>query len=747
MISMESCYRALRYNVPAPPHWGEIETCMEEFLRENPESTGLERRSALYGFLAEHAKPTLFADNAFFFETQLRRAESWGVPGGDAPGSYLHNRRPEPTAAELEARKALYDFALYNQERETLFWCCYGGNGFDSDHHSPGYGRLLPRGLNAFRAEIAERLKQRECAEWRAMLAGIDAMLRIAARFATAIGAALSTAAPEDRFRLERMLQAARRVPAEAPQTFYEGLQFLLFVREVMASLECIGLSVLGRPDLLLIDLYNHDLQTGRLTEEEARTLIGDWMAPHDIKCFVRERDWPETSTCVELGGCDAEGNAIYNDLTRLFIDVHVEKNFFNPKLNCRYSAASPAAYLEQASRHVLAGHNHFAFLNDDVLIPALMRHGKSLEDARNYVNGGCQETIAEGTEHSAGAFFYLGLPEVFHCFLTRGKTLTDGGRAKLACFMPDYAPDAATFEDLYNATLRMFGTLMQRATALSGVLGANFHAYHPCPLFSVSLAGCVENGKDYTAGGARYNPSGMSLLGLADLVNSLYALKQSVYVEKFITLSSLRDALACNFEGLESLRQRLEAMPRYGWNLPEVDALAGRLAADLTALTRALPNERGGYFQPGFFVYWMFKHFGDATHATPDGRRSKMILSQGIAPSRVRAPQSLTEVFGSLQSIDFRDVPGNAVLDVALPLGGGITPEMLTEVLRCAGSSGIPTLQPDCVDAALLKAAHEAPGEEYAHIAVRISGLSAVFIRLRPEVRKEIIERAGIAP
>jgi pyruvate-formate lyase len=274
---------------------------------------------------------------------------------------------------------------------------------------------------------------------------------------------------------------------------------------------------------------------------------------------------------------------------------------------------------------------------------------------------------------------------------------------------------------------------------------GVKFPQINPCPLFSTTLEGCIEQGEDYKSGGAKYNPSGVTLVGLADVINSLIAVKQAVFEEEKITLEQLQRIVAGDWSGYEYLRQQVMAYPRFGHGIAEVDALASRFAAEIAEYVRTVPNERGEHFQPSFFVYWSFKTFGNKTGATPDGRRDGDMFSQGIAPHREHAPKNLTDVINSLRVIDFTDYPGNAVLDIQLPAGGKIPAEMLVSFCRVAAEAGIPTLQLNCVDASTMRRAQEHP-EEYPNLLVRISGLSAIFVQLNKEVQDELISRASYA-
>jgi formate C-acetyltransferase len=551
-------------------------------------------------------------------------------------------------------------------------------------------------------------------------------------------------------------------------------LAALWFLREVSATLEGVGISVIGHPDRQLIDLYRADIAAGRLTETEARDLLARWLLPTDIRFRVREGEWPETSTCMELGGCDEQGVPVFNELTRLILQMHHELGLLNPKPNCRFSSDSPQAYLEQIADQILDGHNVFALQNDDVLIPALVRHGKSVQDARLYVNGGCQETICEGTEHSAGAYYYFNLPRVLDLcllgepsgvgaahrnatFVTSISSAIDDAPDFGAPFIPtpiDNAPDfgapfivptiddAPDFGVFYRCTLDALKETMSAGARWRRLGAARWDEVNPCPLYSATLAGCIETGKDYTAGGARYNPSGIAPVGFATLVDSLYAIKAGVYEQRWVTLPQLREALQKNWAGWQRLRARMMALPKFGHGHDEVDALAARLSADMAAHVRTLENERGGRFQPSLFVYYVFVRMGKEVRATPDGRRSGDVLSQGAGPGQLNPPASLTDVIHSVSRVDYVDHPGNAVIDVQLPYGGQVSPHTLTALIRTFARLGGPTIQFNCVSGDQLRDAQRHP-ERHRDLQVRICGLSAYFCTLDRAVQDEIIARA----
>jgi formate C-acetyltransferase len=549
---------------------------------------------------------------------------------------------------------------------------------------------------------------------------------------------------PEARRFLGMIAETAPRVPAHPPRSFYEGLAALWFLREVSATLEAVGISSIGHPDKQLIALYRLDLEAGRLDEQEARDLLARWLLPYDIRFNVRENSWPETSTCMQLGGCDEDGTPVFNELTRMILDLHQELDLLNPKPNCRFSSASPREYLDLISRQVLKGHNVFAVFNDDVLIPALVRHGKRECDARRYVNGGCQETIVEGAEHSAGAYYFFNLPRILDICIAgdpRGA-LADACPAGAAAALPEPVEDAPDFETFYARILSALTTALTAGARWRKTAASRWHEINPCPFYSAGLDGCIENARDYTAGSARYNDSTISLVGLATMVDSLHAVRVAVFEESWCTLPELRLALAANWDGAGVLRARAIALPKFGHGDAAVDSLATRVSADLAACVRSLENERGSSFQPNLFVYYDFMAMGLATRATPDGRRDGDVLSQGAGPGRIHPPRSLASIGESISRVDFLDHPGNAVIDVQLPIGGDIGPRVLSDAVRTFARLGAPTMQFNCVSVDDLRDAQRYP-DRHRDLQVRICGLSGYFVALDRATQDEIIDRS----
>ena len=536
---------------------------IEDFYAANPELSPVLLKAKLQDLITDNFVPKIFMHSPFFFEMGMRPAEYWGIPMPtfSQPVSWMHNY----FLPKLTDNQKAEDFTIFCRNDTLPLW--RGRLGFDEDHHCIGYTKVLKTGINGLIEEINDRRKQpcsqKQQDELEAMLQGCKNMIKVANRFHEHAKTLLENESDaEVRKNLQMIIKAAQRIPAEPPRSFYEGLAMLWFLREVIASLEGVGISVIGHPDRQLIELYKADIASGNLNEDEARKLIAAWMIPNDIKTFARERNWPETSTCMMLGGCDENGMPVFNELTRMFIEVHCELNLINPKLNCRYSSGSPEEYLQLLAEKNLAGYNNFALLNDDVLIPAQMKYGKTEKDARLYVNGGCQETICEGVEHSAGAYYYFNVVKLFNLFFC-GKTKYKEILSTTAYnALPDKITSTENFDDFYMQYIKALKKTLGKGAEWSVFNGRKFPEINPCPLFSSTLTGCIEKAKDYKSGGAKYNPSGVTLVGLGDIVNSLTAVKYLVFEQKTVSLKELQKAAKNDWKGFEGLRRKALALP-----------------------------------------------------------------------------------------------------------------------------------------------------------------------------------------
>ena len=720
---------------------------MDAFYKENPDTPTTLLKSRLHRLMAKYFEPVIFEQNPFFFEMGMREADSWGLSDIN-PGMWLKKRISEKIHMEHRVVPELEkEFApVFDLEALGL---CSADSSFDGDHHTLGYTNLFKYGLNGLIRQATEQMEQfdAESNEYYFCLAAIEscqAVIAIAEKFADVAVAKLTHRenvymnectdehfAEREKHYLTMIAESAGYIPANPPRTFYEGLSFLLFTREIASTLEAIGVSQLGHVDRLLGPLYEADIAAGRITEEEARELIGIWMLHTDIKFDLEHNSWPETSTCIQLGGCDENGTPVFNMVTRMFMEEHHRLGLINPKLNCRYSSDSPDEYLKSAGEIMLKGHNNFVMINDEIIIPGLIKSGVDEKDARLYVNGGCQETMIEGFGHTEGVAFYASMPRVLDLFLQGDGGAFVKAKSEYNSFDAFYADFMDVLKGFFYKMIDWRNTRQQYYKQLT-----------VAPFFSATQTGCIENGMDYSHGGAKYNFSTISLIGLGTLADSLYAVKSLVFEQKKVTLDELSSILKNNWEGNELLQRLAVSLPKYGHNNKDADAMATKFLSDFTGMLNVKTNERGGTYIPSLFVYYHFETFARCLRATPDGRKAYELISAGAAPGNLRPIKDVTTPVKSMQNVDFTMCGGgSAVLDVKLPLSKSMNAELFTAFIRACGNYHCPTIQPNVVSQEELLDAKLHP-ENHKNLIVRICGLSAYFVALTNEVQDEIIAR-----
>ena len=726
-----------------------IETDMELLSKDNVPISSIRKKSKLHASIATHFEPVIFLDSPFFYEMGIKAASSWGHQSQPVD-TFFKNRNKETVYQRPEMQAVRSDFDSMCAQIGGS-WKTHMGlyrtptPGFDTDHNSIGYTMLFQKGIAGLLGDVQKRKHQftensDEFSFCCACEESLAAIIKIARKFAQAAKNALGACENSTQAKyMEMIADAAEHIPAHPPENFYEGLAMIWFMREVTGSLEGIGVSVLGQVDLLLGDLYARDRNSGCLTEEEARELIRLWLMPTDIKFRSIENQWPETSTCITLGGCDKNGKPVYNEVTRLIIEEHCNMNLVAPKLNVRYSQNSPEEYLRLISRKILSGHNNFALSCDDIVIPSLEKCGFETGDARRYVNGGCQETIVEGVGHTAGAYLYVLLPTILDMSLNTSEISRSVESENVRSSLPDIIRHAPDFESFYAAFFSNVERLLIKTSENQVIMGAEQKNINPCPLFSSMHEGCVENGKDYTEGGAKYNFSTLCFCGLATLIDSLYAIKTMVYDRGRLSLEQFSGILLNNWEGNEKLRRECVRLPKYGHGIHDVDQLANRFVGDLNRVVCGIKNERGGTNIMSMFTYYLYKTFAKYVRATADGRYDGDYLSQGISASRLQENRSITEVFETVRNVKYGRLSGISVLDVILTPDVG--EENLVAFIKAAGAYECANLQLNCLSREQLIEAKANP-EKHKNLIVRVAGLSVYFVNLEESIQDEMISR-----
>lgn len=719
-----------------PDYHHPIERLLDAYGTEHPDLDSYSLKAASYEIIAENFQPVLFDHSPYYFATDLLPGLADGRPDR-TPGGWLFRRNQhmfrDDDPGEFDR------FFLW--QRHGLYFCC--GPYVDKMHFCYPIPSVVKKGVRKTMEEAEEELKKSETEEeisfLSAMIRGLKAIRRVSERFAEAAAERKKQLTDPTLIRnMDRLIESASRTPWEPARHFFDGLNTIWFCRDVLGAMDGIGNSSLSRPDWLLWDLYQNDLSSGYITKEEAYDLItqfillGDCHYDKDVS-VVGGADH-EIEMGIVLGGCDAEGKEVYNELTDLFLQAHRELKAIYPKLHCRFSAHSSDAYLEQINRDFLLGRSVTSLNNDDSIISALTANGQTLEDARGYVNTGCWSAISEGKESCAGAnYFYM--PKILEQMI---YGLEDG--LKDTGLRMDALDDATDFETVYQ---RLSGNLTRllrwRCEAITrhGPLAVKIN---PLTMTSAFMEDCIMKRKDFYAGGSRYNPNTIDPAGLANIVDALLAIRQVCFEEKIISLPEYLKIVRNNWKGQELLLQKVRSCPHFGDQQEESQTIALRLHNDMLKALEDLPNERGGKYSLNYIVYREFLLNGAHIKATPDGRRDGELYALGLGPSRYHAADPLPAVLQTAGSFD----PSSyltASLDVQLPVGN-LTQEALISIERAMARCNLKHIQMNCVSLEDLRDAQVHP-EAHQDLVVRICGFSAKFVALSRQFQNEFISRS----
>ena len=728
---------------------------IDAFVAAHPEADALDVRRASYLEMRRHFVPVLFRNLPFYFEAGVNGG--WSIWSGDKA---VPSRHVNAVCRRFYKEKGLVPEAatrLLNDRMGSgrLIVCC--GPFVDDEHHIPPFHAIFTRGFKGIRDEVAAALAKCPAddplgrKELETALVGLDTVHEIQLKFAAEArrlldGAAGVRALPEMNNRtiersnnLRRIAEAAQRCPWEPPRTFFEGLNTLWFVREILGYVDGVCNFSLGRPDAWLIDLYRADLAAGRITKDEAKRLVDQFLIVSDChlddRLFLDRPSDQEAEMPVTLGGVAADGTFVWNELTEMFLDAHLRQDLVFPKLHCRISKDAPQAYLEKIGDLLIRDHAVFALFNDDRHIPNFLALGVPLERARDYVGTGCWDGNVD-THTDVDTANYVSVARILEMTIHRNPE--EEGRFRVRIDPIDGAKSYAEVEEtVYRNFIRFFRDVLGEYTRY-GRTGAKVF---PHPTYSMCLDGCRESRRDTTDGGAAFRPRVVTLAFMANVVDSLCAIRKVCFEDRSATLGEFLAAVRSNWAGEEGRRLRGLAMdaPYWGDNTEASTSLMHRWIDRTYGDIDGFRNDQDGPYVLACWIYREFVNWGAKMKATPDGRHDGDRLAQGFAPSEFRCKESALSVIGALSKLDHSKLyASNANLMFEKE---GVSPEVFAAIFRVACESGMHLLQPNCASVADLLDAQVHP-ERHWNIIVKVCGFSARFVTLSKRWQDEIIAR-----
>ncbi|HPA12121.1 MAG TPA: glycyl radical protein [Bacteroidales bacterium] len=547
---------------------------------------------------------------------------------------------------------------------------------------------------------------------------------------------------------LKEIAAICRNVPKHKPQTFHEALQHYWFIHVgVITELNPWDSFNPGRLDQHLYPFFVKETEQGTLSRENTVELLQSfWVkfnnhpAPPKVGVTALESSTYTDFALINLGGVKVDGSDAVNELSYIILDVIEEMRLLQPSSMIQVSKKNPDFFIQRAVKITKTGFGQPSMFNTDAIVQQLVRQGKSIEDARNGGASGCVESGAFGTE----AYFltgYFNLAKVLELTLNNG---TDPQSGKLIGIKTGNPNNFKTYNDLlvaFSLQLNYFINIKIKGNNIIEQIIAN---NLPAPFLSLVIEDCVANGKDYNAGGARYNTSYIQGVGLGSITDSLTAIRYHVFDEKNYSLSEIIEALKKNFKGEEELRYRLiHETPKYGNDDDYADQAAQEVFEIFYKAVNGRPNSRGGKIRINMLPTTSHVYFGSKIDALPDGRKAKEPLSEGISPVQGADRNGPTAVLKSASKIDHILTGGTLLNQKFTPsfFNDNESIARLTHLIRGYFRLDGHHVQFNVVSAKTLKEAQKNP-EKYRDLIVRVAGYSDYFNDLSTDLQNEIIRR-----
>jgi formate C-acetyltransferase len=593
----------------------------------------------------------------------------------------------------------------------------------------------------------AEALSKRE--ELMAMAITTDALVFYAKRYSEKLYTLASVEKNKSRKdELETMAGICERVPANAPKTFWEALQYYWFVHlGVITELNTWDSFNPGRLDQHLYPFYKRDIESGLLTEEKARELLQSfWIkfnnqpAPPKVGITAKESNTYTDFCLINLGGVKENGDDAVNELTYLLLDVIEEMRLLQPSSMIQVSKKNPDKFIKRALQIIKTGYGQPSIFNTDAIIQEMLRHGKSIEDARNGGASGCVETGAFGKE-SYILTGYFNLVKVLEVTLHNGVDPNSGKQIGMATGDP---AGFKSYEELFEAYKKQLNHFINIKIKGNVIIERLYARYLPAPFMSVLINDCITNGKDYNDGGARYNTSYVQGVGVGTITDSLTSIKYNVFDEKKFTLPEMLKSLQNNFCESDQLRDALlNSTPKYGNDNDYADEILKDIFESFFESVDGRPNTKGGYFRINLLPTTSHVYFGSKIGATPDGRFAELPVSEGISPVQGADVNGPTSVLKSAAKIDHLRTGGTLLNQKFTPqiFDDEESIDKIVSLIRSYFKMDGHHIQFNVIDADTLREAQEHP-ENYKDLIVRVAGYSDYFVDLTPELQEEIIMR-----
>ena len=562
---------------------------------------------------------------------------------------------------------------------------------------------------------------------------------------------------PERKKELERMADSLNWIMENPCRTFHDAIQ-CMYLYQMCLCLDAQQHGItFGRVDQYLGKFYDADVESGRLTHDQAQEILDLFY----LKVAEMNKIWPAMATLsapgytsgqlMTLGGLTKDGKDATNTVTYMMLQSAGRLVLHDPPQSLRIHKGTPDALWEAAIETTQIAGGVPTFESDEIIVPALMARGLSVESARNYCLIGCVEPQGCGDEWASpggsGTESFFNLLNAFLLAINNGINPMPwpGGEPGAQVGLPTgYLYEMETFDEVLDAVKKQIEYFARWHVSLVNTFEYVASEHMPLPVVSATIDGCMEKGKDVMKGGAKYNSTGNAGIAIGNITDSLAVVKYMVYDKKLISAMELYDAIMTNWEGKEDLRQQiLNEAPHYGNGVEYVDRFATWVSDTYASVINSSTGPRGRW-SAGLYPVTAHVLFGMMTAASPDGRMKGEPLCDGISPVQQLDKNGPTATIRSVSVIDQEKFGNGTLLNMRFhptALRNETGKEKLKAMIKTYFGLGGMEMQFNIVSADVLRKAQEKP-EDYRDLVVRIAGFSAYFVEMYKASQDDIIKR-----
>ena len=630
-------------------------------------------------------------------------------------------------------------------------------------HLIAGYGKIINVGYGAIRKQAQDWLDDHfgnvmgddvmKCLFYSSVVIVCDAAITFVRRYGDECKKkAAGERNPKRKAELERMADSLYWISENPARTFWEAAQAALLYDLLMYQDGCTAFSI-GRFDQFTYKQFKAEMDAGTLTMDEAQEITDAFFlkinsfyggGPQFLVHMIGANTYHHTT----VGGVDRDGNDATNPISYMVLESIARLKIHDPTISMRVNKDTPPEIWELALETTKIVGGLPLFQNDDVIIPGLMKeNGFTLEDAREYAIMGCQEIMGPGMEYpcangNTAPYSSLNYGVVFSMAINNGKNPFNGEQCSI---QTGHLYEMTSIEEVREAMRKLVFYLIKLQVSIDNYTEYLHMHYGTENLISISMEGCMEQGKDCTWGGCKYNSYGGTATGLATIADCITTIKYMCFDKKLCTTRELYDAVMANWEGYEPLRQQiLSEVPHYGNGDPYADMEMQWMCDTYYNACKECYSMRSKVYKAGLYGASDHVTQGYTTWATPDGRRTGEPIADASSPAQGRDICGPTAVFASSVCFDHSKFMDGLAVNLKIhptALRGEDGNEKLRDMTLTYFDNGGMEVQYNVVSADTLRAAQADPGE-YKDLIVRIAGYSAYFVELSLDCQNDLISR-----